>query len=48
MLKKYVKIGDYVSFYSPYREFGDNLLKAKALDNRVGCSMLINLLKEKK
>ena len=45
--KKYVKIGDYVSFYSPYREFGDNLLKAKALDNRVGCSMLINLLKEK-
>lgn len=43
--EKYVRIGDYVSFYSPYREFGDGLVKAKALDNRVGCSILIDLIK---
>ena len=41
-----VQIGDYVIFKSDYIEFGDNLVKAKALDNRVGCSILINLIKE--
>lgn len=43
-----VDIGDYVIFYSPYTEFGNNLVKAKALDNRVGCSILIDLLKNTK
>ncbi|NLX61333.1 MAG: M42 family metallopeptidase [Tissierellia bacterium] len=43
---KYVKIGDYITFDSRYIEFGDNLIKAKALDNRVGCSLLIELIKE--
>lgn len=43
--QKYVDIGDYVSFYTEYREFGDNLTKAKALDNRVGCALLIDLIK---
>lgn len=44
--EKLVQIGDYVIFKSDYIEFGDNLVKAKALDNRVGCSILINLIKE--
>lgn len=44
--KKYVDIGDYVAFKTEYREFGDNLVKAKALDNRVGCALLIELIKE--
>lgn len=44
--EKYVKVGDYVCFYSQYTEFGDNLVKAKALDNRVGCSILIDLIKK--
>ncbi|WP_416197962.1 MAG: Endoglucanase [Sporanaerobacter sp.] len=44
---KLVSIGDYVMFDSEYIEFGNNLVKAKALDNRVGCSLLIDLLKEK-
>lgn len=44
--EKYVSIGDYVSFQSEYVEFGDNLVKAKALDNRVGCSLLIDLIKD--
>lgn len=40
--------GDYVSFDSDYREFGDHMAKGKALDDRVGCAALIRLLQEKK
>lgn len=43
--QKFVSIGDYVSFQTDYREFGENLIKAKALDNRVGCALLIDLIK---
>lgn len=40
-----VEIGDTVAFaYDPV-EFGDNKLMAKALDDRVGCAVLIELLK---
>lgn len=46
--EKLVQIGDYVTFKSDYIEFGEDLVKAKALDNRVGCSLLINLIKEVK
>ncbi|MCQ4921690.1 M42 family metallopeptidase [Tissierella carlieri] len=46
--EKLVSIGDYVSFASDYVEFGESLVKAKALDNRVGCSILVNLVKEVK
>lgn len=46
--EKLVSIGDYVSFASDYVEFGESLVKAKALDNRVGCSILVNLIKEVK
>jgi endoglucanase len=44
--ERLVSIGDYVSFSSDYIEFGEGMIKAKALDNRVGCSLLINLIKE--
>ncbi len=40
-----VEIGDYIVFKTSYQEFGDNLIKAKALDDRVGCSILVDLLK---
>ena len=41
-----IEIGDTVSFaYEPV-EFGDNKLMAKALDDRVGCMVLIELLKD--
>lgn len=46
--ERLVSIGDYVSFASDYVEFGEELVKAKALDNRVGCSLLISLIKEVK
>lgn len=44
--EKLVSRGDYITFASEYIEFGDNLVKAKALDDRVGCAILIDLLKE--
>ncbi|QUH20753.1 M42 family metallopeptidase [Alkaliphilus sp. B6464] len=43
--EKLVQVGDYIAFYSEYVEFGRNRIKAKALDNRVGCAILIELLK---
>ncbi|HSH34874.1 M42 family metallopeptidase [Schnuerera sp.] len=43
--EKLVNIGDYVIFDSSYMEFGEGLVKAKALDNRVGCSLLVELIK---
>ncbi|MEL7646801.1 MAG: M42 family metallopeptidase [Sedimentibacter sp.] len=45
--EKLVGIGDYVSFKSDYVEFGHNLIKAKALDDRTGCSAILELLSMK-
>lgn len=39
--------GDYGVFDSEPVEFGDGLLKAKAIDDRVGCAVMLELLKEK-
>lgn len=36
--------GDFVYFISDYCEFGNGLLKAKALDDRIGCMLLIELI----
>ncbi len=45
--EKLVSIGDYVTFKSEYVEFGDNMIKAKALDDRAGCSAILELLSMK-
>lgn len=42
---KYVNLGDYACFDSCYTEFGNGFVKAKALDDRVGCYVLINIAK---
>lgn len=42
----HVSIGDYIAFDSTYTEFGKNRIKAKALDDRVGCYLIIELLKQ--
>jgi len=42
--KAVVKVGDYVSFESEWVEFGNGLVKSRALDNRVGCAILLGLL----
>lgn len=43
---KYVHLGDYAYFESDYYEFGDGYIKSKALDDRIGCMLLIELMKE--
>ncbi len=40
-----VKCGDYCTFDSEYVEFG-NQIKAKALDDRVGCAIMLDILKK--
>ena len=44
--EKKVSVGDYIAFDSRYMPFGDGLLKAKALDDRAGCSILLELVAE--
>lgn len=43
--EKYVKPGDIVYFSSEYTEFGNGMIKSKAIDDRFGCSLLIELIK---
>lgn len=44
--EKAVYLGDYAAFDSGYVTFGDHKIKAKALDDRVGCLALIRVLQE--
>ncbi|UWG99107.1 M42 family peptidase [Dehalobacter sp. DCM] len=45
--EKLVKLGDYASFLTVFEEIGDiGLYKGKALDDRVGCAILMELLKQ--
>ena len=44
--EKYVSLGDVIGFRSEYAEFGEGLVRAKALDDRVGCVILTNLIKQ--
>lgn len=44
--KKLVNIGDSISFDSDFFEFGDGFIKSKALDDRVGCAIMIKLIEE--
>jgi len=43
--EKYINLGDYASFYSPF-EITENIVKSKALDDRIGCAILIDLIKK--
>lgn len=44
--EKLVSLGDVAVFDPECVEFGDGMLKAKALDDRVGCAVLLKLLQE--
>lgn len=44
--EKVASLGDYAYFDSDYVEFGDGFIKAKALDDRIGCMLMLELLKE--
>ena len=41
-----VEPGDVCTFVSDAVEFGEGLLKAKAIDDRVGCAVMVKLLEE--
>lgn len=41
-----VALGDYAYFTTSFSEFGDGLWKGKALDDRVGCAALIEILQK--
>ena len=43
-----VNKGDYVALDSEFVQFGDGLFKAKAIDDRAGCAVLLELLAENK
>ena len=43
--EKVVNLGDCAYFATKFEEFGQDKIKAKALDDRVGCALLIELLK---
>ena len=40
-----VSLGDFAYFDSDYTEIGNGYIKAKALDDRIGCMLLIELIK---
>ena len=40
-----INLGDYVTFEPVFVNFGDNLVAAKALDDRAGCAILLEMLK---
>lgn len=42
-----VKLGDVCIFATRYEEIGDNCAKAKSFDDRVGCAILVETLKQK-
>ena len=44
--EKLVNLGDCAYFATQFEEFGQDKIKAKALDDRVGCAILIEILKD--
>ena len=44
--ERLVELGDYGAFVCQPEEFGDGLFKAKAIDDRVGCAIMLKLLEE--
>lgn len=44
--ENYVAVGDLIGFDTAYQEFGEDLVRAKALDDRAGCYILLNIMKK--
>lgn len=44
--EKVVSIGDCAVFCPDYEEFGNGLIKSKAIDDRFGCAVMVDLLHE--
>lgn len=46
MAEKLTHIGDFAVFSDSITEYGDGMLKAKAIDDRIGCAVMIELLEK--
>lgn len=46
--KEHVSIGDFATFDSPFYTFGDDMVKGKALDDRMGCAAMIEIIRRLK
>lgn len=44
--EKKVKLGDYIAFDTEFEMLSENTFKAKAIDDRAGCSVLMELIKK--
>lgn len=44
--ERFARVGDYAAFDSRWVEFGDQRIKSKAIDDRIGCAVMIQLMKE--
>lgn len=44
--EKHVKIGDYAYFASDFVTFGDGKIKAKAIDDRFGCAVMLKMIND--
>ncbi len=44
--EEHVSVGDLIGFDTGYLEFGEGLVRAKALDDRAGCYVLIEMIKK--
>lgn len=42
---EYVSLGDEIHFESDFIEFGDGFIKSKAIDDRAGCAIMIELIR---
>ncbi|HZJ75163.1 MAG TPA: M42 family metallopeptidase [Clostridia bacterium] len=42
--EEYVSIGDFAYFYSEFTVFGDEKIKARAIDDRFGCAVMLKLI----
>jgi len=45
--EKLVALGEYIAFDSKFKELGVDCIKAKALDDRAGCAIIMELLKNR-
>ena len=43
--EKLINLGDYATFETKFEKFGEDAVKAKALDDRAGCAVLIEAMK---
>ena len=43
--EKYVSVGDHICFTTKFDDFGEGLMKGKALDDCIGCAVVAQLLK---